>query len=128
MIHNFWSTGHVYKRLKEKAEEHGIKVVRIDERETSSTCPRCSSKKIARHKRLFKCKECKLEAHRDTVGCVNIGNIRLAQGDGNMFPAGVVNGAVTRPSLATLHSVTYNPTDFSRGSMSAIFNTLSFYV
>ena len=36
---------------------------------------------------------------------MNIGNIRLAQGDGNMFSAGVVNGAVARPSLATLHSV-----------------------
>jgi putative transposase len=105
MIHNFWSVGQVYKRLKEKAEEYGIKTLRIDERGTSSTCPRCSSKKIVRHKRLFRCKECKLEAHRDAVGCVNIGNIRLAQGDGSAFPAGVVNRAVARPSLATLHSV-----------------------
>ena len=99
MIHNFWSVGYVYKRLKEKGEEYGIKVVRIDERGTSSTCPRCSSKKIVCHKRLFKCKECKLEAHRDAVGCVNIENIRLAQGGRNMFPAGVVNRAVTRPTL-----------------------------
>ncbi|MHC1610293.1 MAG: hypothetical protein ACXQTW_01605 [Candidatus Methanospirareceae archaeon] len=42
--------------------------------------------------------ECKLEAHRDAVGSVNIW---LAQG-AEMLPAGVVNGAVTRPLLLSV--------------------------
>ncbi|MHC1610938.1 MAG: RNA-guided endonuclease InsQ/TnpB family protein, partial [Candidatus Methanospirareceae archaeon] len=36
MIHNFWSVGYQYKRLREKAEEYGMIVRREDERGTSS--------------------------------------------------------------------------------------------
>jgi hypothetical protein len=43
--------------------------------------------------------DCKLEAHRDAVGSVNIG---LAQGE--IIPAGVVNGAVARPSLLAIEA------------------------
>ncbi|MHA1686424.1 MAG: hypothetical protein ACTSYD_08445 [Candidatus Heimdallarchaeaceae archaeon] len=50
-----------------------------------------------KRKRLFKCLDCGLEVHRDAVGSVNIG---LAQGE--YFPAGVINRAVTRPLLLTL--------------------------
>jgi len=39
--------------------------------------------------------DCKLEAHRDAVGSVNIG---LAQGE--RLPAGVINRAVARPLLS----------------------------
>ncbi|MHC1611551.1 MAG: RNA-guided endonuclease InsQ/TnpB family protein, partial [Candidatus Methanospirareceae archaeon] len=56
---------------------------------------RCHSSRIVKRGRLFKCVDCKLEAHRDAVGSVNIG---LAQG-AEMLPAGVINGAVTRPLL-----------------------------
>ncbi len=76
MIHNFWSHRYLIKRIKEKAEEYGIKVTKVDESYTSSVCPRCGSKNIEKRKRLFKCLSCGLEAHRDAVGCVNI---RLAQ-------------------------------------------------
>ena len=95
MIHNFWSVGYQYRRLREKAEEYGIRVRREDERGSSSECPRCGSKRIVKRGRLFKCVDCKLEAHRDAVGSVNIG---LAQGE--RLPAGVINRAVARPLLS----------------------------
>lgn len=77
MIHNFWTVGYQYQRIREKAEEYGIRTRRENERGTSSKCPRCGSKRIVKRGRLFKCVECMLEAHRDAVGSVNIG---LAQG------------------------------------------------
>ncbi|MHC1610905.1 MAG: zinc ribbon domain-containing protein, partial [Candidatus Methanospirareceae archaeon] len=83
-----------YKRLREKAEEYGMIVRREDERGTSSECPRCHSTRIVKRGRLFKCVDCKLEAHRDAVGGINIG---LAQGE--VLSAGVINRAVTRPLL-----------------------------
>ncbi len=97
MILLFWSHRYLVNRIKEKAEEYGITVREIDERGTSSVCPRCGAKRIVRKGRLFRCIQCKLEAHRDAVGCVNI---RLAQGD--PLAAGVINRAVTRPSFLSV--------------------------
>ncbi|MHA1686423.1 MAG: IS200/IS605 family accessory protein TnpB-related protein [Candidatus Heimdallarchaeaceae archaeon] len=39
MLHNFWSHNYLVKRLKEKAEEYGIKVKEVTESHTSSICP-----------------------------------------------------------------------------------------
>jgi len=97
MIHLFWSHRYLVTRIKGKAEEYGITVREIDERGSSSVCPRCNSKRVVRKGRLFRCVQCNLEAHRDAVGCVNIG---LAQGE--PLSAGVVNRAVIRPTLLTL--------------------------
>ncbi|AGK62196.1 Transposase-like protein [Archaeoglobus sulfaticallidus PM70-1] len=91
MIHNFWSHDYLIQRIKEKAEEYGMKVTQVDESYTSSRCPRCGSVKVYKHKRLFKCLNCGLEAHRDAVGCVNIG---VAQGNN---PGELINGAVACP-------------------------------
>jgi putative transposase len=52
MVHNFWSPGYQYNRLREKAEEYGIRVRRENERGSSSECPRCHSKHIVRRGRL----------------------------------------------------------------------------
>jgi len=97
MIHLFWSHRYLVNRIKEKAEEYGITITEIDERGTSSVCPRCGAKRVVRKGRLFKCLRCRLEAHRDAVGCVNI---RLAQGES--LSAGVINRAVARPSFLSL--------------------------
>jgi len=94
MIHNFWSNGYQVRRLEEKAEEYGMVLRKEDERGSSGKCPRCGSHRIVKRGRLFKCLGCKLEAHRDAVGSVNIG---LAQGE--VLAAGVINRAVARPSL-----------------------------
>jgi len=94
MIHNFWSFQYITKRFKDRAEEYGIKVVEVDERKTSTTCPRCRSDRTVKRGRLFKCLSCRVEAHRDAVGVLNIG---LAQGA--ELPAEAINGAMTRPLL-----------------------------
>lgn len=66
-----WRHGHLLAVLRDKAAAAGIAVEVVDERGTSSTCPRCG----ARHKangRRFTCSTCGLSGHRDLVGAANI--------------------------------------------------------
>jgi len=72
IIHNFWSFRYIIERLKTTAENFGIKVKLVRENGTSSRCPWCNSKNVRKHKRLFKCLSCGIEAHRDVVGALNI--------------------------------------------------------
>jgi len=76
MIHNFWSFEYIVRRIKEVAEEYCIQVKEVSEYNTSSICQRCMSKNITKHKRLFKCLGCGLEAHRDAVGVINIASLQ----------------------------------------------------
>ncbi|MFQ5818689.1 MAG: RNA-guided endonuclease InsQ/TnpB family protein [Candidatus Heimdallarchaeota archaeon] len=96
LIHNFWSHGYLMRHLEEKAEEYGLTIQLVNERGTSSRCPRCRSTRIVLRGRLFKCKNCRLEAHRDAIGAINIG-LALSPVEGE-----VINRAVTCPSLACL--------------------------
>ena len=104
MIHNFWSFRYIIQRFREKAEEYGIEVIEVDEHKTSSICPYCGSNKTVKRGRLFKCVSCGVEAHRDAVGALNIG---LAQGV--KLPAGVINGAMTRPLLLRWNGMKWEP-------------------
>jgi len=79
IIHNFWSFRYIIERLKTTAENFGIKVRVVKESYTSSRCPWCGSEKVRKHKRLFKCLSCGIEAHRDVVGALNIA---LLHGEG----------------------------------------------
>ncbi len=72
MVHNYWSHKYLTDRIRWTVENYGIAVELIDERGTSSICPRCGSEDKVRRGRLFKCKDCGLEEHRDTVGAINI--------------------------------------------------------
>ncbi|MHA2427765.1 MAG: RNA-guided endonuclease InsQ/TnpB family protein [Candidatus Hermodarchaeia archaeon] len=87
MRHNFWSHQYLLNRITEVAEEYGMTVKLVDERGTSSTCPRCEGNRVIRRGRLFKCRGCGLEAHRDTVGSINI----------SVVFGGRVNGVVAHP-------------------------------
>jgi len=73
MVNNFWSFDYIVRRFREKAEEYGMQVREVSERKTSSKCPSCRSENITTKGRLFKCLNCRLEAHRDAVGVLNIG-------------------------------------------------------
>jgi len=92
MIHNYWSHRYILRRIREKAEEFGIKVETIDERGTSSICPRCFSPVVTKRGRLFKCQSCGLEAHRDAIGAQNIRLVHEGSG-------GVNNRVVAHPLL-----------------------------
>jgi putative transposase len=75
MINNFWSYSYIAKRVKEKAEEYSINVKEVSEYKTSSICIRCNSSSlsdIVKRGRLFRCLNCRLEAHRDAIGVLNI--------------------------------------------------------
>ncbi len=96
MIHNFWSFRYIIDRLITTAENFGIKVKLVKENYTSSVCPRCGSTNAYKHKRLFKCLNCGLEAHRDVVGVLNIA--RVHDGDG-------FNGVLAHPALLRVFPV-----------------------
>ena len=98
MVHNFWSHAYLVDSIRITAENYGINVKLVDESYTSSLCPRCGSRDVYSHNRLFKCLSYGLEAHIDAVGCVNI---RLAQ---EVIPAGVINGSVARPLLLSFEA------------------------
>ena len=83
-------------RLTTTAENFGVRVKLVKESYTSSICPRCSSDKTIKYKRLFKCLDCGLEAHRDVVGAINIA--RLSPGG-----TGGSNGGLALPELPRLH-------------------------
>jgi putative transposase len=75
MINNFWSYAYIVRRIKDKAEEYGINVKEVSEYKTSSICIRCNSSSlsdIVKRGRLFRCLNCRLEAHRDAIGVLNI--------------------------------------------------------
>jgi IS605 OrfB family transposase len=81
-----WRHGHLLRALTDKATQAGIRVVVVDERGTSSTCPGCG----ARHKpsgRRFTCPACGLTAHRDLVGATNIARRRPSSGEPDAPPS-----------------------------------------
>jgi IS605 OrfB family transposase len=80
-----WRVGQLIGVLKDKAEVAGIEVTMIDERGTSSTCPRCENKVPKPRGRNFLCPHCALGAHRDLVGAINIAS-RSPRGGINVDP------------------------------------------
>lgn len=66
-----WSHGQVRKFTEYKAEAEGIKLVLVDEKYTSQTCPVCGCKHKPRG-RNYRCPSCGFSSHRDVVGQVNI--------------------------------------------------------
>jgi putative transposase len=67
-----WRPAHLLGALRDKAEVAGMGVLVVDERGTSSTCPRCSSKVSKPKGRVFFCPRCGHGEHRDVVGARNI--------------------------------------------------------
>jgi putative transposase len=66
-----WDHGKIRAFTTYKAAAEGIKIELQDEAYTSQTCPNCG----ARHKprgRNYHCPSCRLQAHRDVIGQVNI--------------------------------------------------------
>lgn len=66
-----WSHGQIRKLTEYKAEAEGIKLVLVDEKYTSQTCPNCGNKHKPRG-RNYRCPSCGFRSHRDVVGQVNI--------------------------------------------------------
>jgi transposase len=93
-----WRRTHLMRCLLDKAEVAGIRVVRVDERGTSSTCPECGLRVAKPKGRAFSCPHCGHAGHRDLIAARNI--------------AGRSGGSTSSPLLVThrralrLHGVT----------------------
>jgi len=65
-----------YRRLEFwldwQAEKHGVPVVVVEPKGTSTTCPRCRARMRENGYRVLKCPGCGFEADRDTVAVLNI--------------------------------------------------------
>lgn len=80
-----WDYGRIRKYVEYKAEAEGIRVVYVNERYTTQTCPNCN----ARHKpkgRVYLCPACAFQSHRDVVGQVNILSV-FKHGEPGKIPA-----------------------------------------
>jgi len=63
----------VVKAVEEKCLERGVPVVRVDPRNTSSTCPFCGSKLMRGDApRQLKCPRCGFRGGRDVVAVLNL--------------------------------------------------------
>jgi putative transposase len=71
-VNTTWRRTHLTGALTDKATRAGITVVLVDERGTSSTCPRCRRRAPKPRGRAFICNACGLLAHRDVIGAANI--------------------------------------------------------
>jgi IS605 OrfB family transposase len=67
-----WRRTHLLACLSDKAELAGIRVVPVNERGTSSTCPECHKVVPKPKGRCFACPHCGHTGHRDLVGARNI--------------------------------------------------------
>jgi transposase len=83
-----WRPGQAIRALFDKAALAGISLELVNERGTSSTCPRCGAKVAKPKGRRFSCGACGLKAHRDVVGAANIAS-RGTRGGGTFDPAGL---------------------------------------
>jgi IS605 OrfB family transposase len=89
-----WRRTHLLACLTDKAELVGIRVVPVNERGTSSTCPECHKGVPKLKGRWFSCPHCGHQCHRDLVGARNI----AARGGGSTrAPARVTLRRAGRP-------------------------------
>jgi len=84
-----WRRTHLTRVLIDKAAAVAIRVVRVDERNTSSTCPQCLRVVPKPRDRRFTCPHCGHRGHRDLVAARNI--------------AGRVPGGTTTPPRVVTH-------------------------
>jgi IS605 OrfB family transposase len=83
-----WRPGQAIAALRDKAEVAGIVVELVNERGTSSTCPKCKANVAKPKGRRFSCAACGLVAHRDVVGATNIAS-RGTRGGEPFDPSGL---------------------------------------
>ena len=70
-----WAYYDLEQKLMYKAAEHGQKVIKVDPRYTSQTCPKCGHVDKAsrnKHKHIFHCTGCGYESNDDRVGAMNL--------------------------------------------------------
>jgi putative transposase len=110
-IINQWPFYRLQQFIIYKANDAGVPVALIDERNTSKTCHRCKCRGT-RKKGLFKCRHCGLEYNADINGAINIGHRFLGYMLGNraaMTPlqSGAVKFECTTPQPSKIQPCGY---------------------
>jgi IS605 OrfB family transposase len=90
-----WRRTHLLQALQDKAEQAGMVVRLVDERGTSSTCPRCRQRVPKPKGRRFNCPHCRFQGYRDLVGAHNI----AAKAGGGPTPPPARLAAAVLPGL-----------------------------
>ena len=70
-----WSYYDLEQKLIYKANEHGQKVIKVNPRYTSQTCPKCGHIDKAnrnKQKHIFCCKNCGYTSNDDRIGAMNL--------------------------------------------------------
>ena len=68
-----WTYATIFRRLEMKAEVRGVRITKVDPRNTSRTCPICGAVDRENRKgKVFKCVTCGYTADADLVGAINI--------------------------------------------------------
>ena len=70
-----WSYYDLEQKLIYKAQEHGQKVIKVDPKYTSQTCPKCGHIERGnrdKHEHIFCCKNCGYESNDDRIGAMNL--------------------------------------------------------
>jgi len=81
-----------------QAEKHGVPVVIVEPKGTSSACPKCSSELKESGYRALKCVKCGFEADRDTTAVLNIERKALSK----------MGGSLTTPTALQMKDVNSN--------------------
>jgi len=81
-----------------QAEKNGVPLFVVDPADTSSTCPRCSTKLVEVGHRRLRCPRCGLEADRDTIAILNIEGRALSK----------MGGSLTSPTAPQMTDVNPN--------------------
>jgi putative transposase len=104
------SWGRFFKMLEYKLQRKGGKLIRVNARYTSQTCPVCGyvDRENRKSQAVFSCKRCRYTANADLVGAVNI--LRRAVGKENplqTLPQGLRE--VTPVEYAKVHTLKQEP-------------------
>ena len=70
-----WSYYDLEQKLIYKANEHGQKVIKVNPRYTSQTCPKCghiAKDNRDKQKHIFCCKNCCYTSNDDRIGAMNL--------------------------------------------------------
>jgi IS605 OrfB family transposase len=78
--HHSWAFYQLRQFITYKAQDHGLKVINVDPKNTSKGCSRCGHvEKASRKRHDFKCKACGYEVHSDYNAAKNIRSRGITQ-------------------------------------------------
>jgi len=69
---SLWFYRRIQFCVEYEAKERGLKIVKVNPRGTSSTCPRCGSRLVEDSYRTLRCSRCNLIGDRDVVATINL--------------------------------------------------------